>query len=93
MITMTFLMMMLTMITMTVKMMMVIMMKEYDDDDDDDEDDFIFAAAFLLWCRPQYLREPLLYIQVPPTSPQLRGLFLRMIMIVRENLLNQERIF
>ena len=56
------------MITMTVKMMMVIMMmkmitmKEYDDDDDDDEDDFIFAAAFLLWCRPQYLREPLLYI-------------------------------
>ena len=63
MITMTFLMMMLTMITMRVKMMMVIMMlkmitmKEYD------EDDFIFAAAFLLWCcRPQYLREPLLYI-------------------------------
>ena len=61
-------MMMLTMITMTVKMMMVIMMmkmitmKEYDGDDDDDEDDFIFTAAFLLWCRPQYLREPLLYI-------------------------------
>ena len=88
MITMTFLMMMLTMITMTVKMMILIMMLNMITMKEHDGDDFIFAAAFLLWCRPQYLREPLLH-----TSPQLRGLFLRMIMIVRENLLNQERIF
>ena len=62
MITMTFLMMMLTMITMTVKMMMVIMMMKMITMKEYDGDDLIFAAAFLLWCRPQYLREPLLYI-------------------------------
>ena len=41
---------------MVIMMLKMITMKEYDGDD------FIFAAAFLLWCRPQYLREPLLYI-------------------------------